>query len=131
VRSDLGERLLARRSRGFAVTEEDGGSTPPAPTVSALTSLFVLDLQRLFTRAKVVWADGHCNYGNVFASFEERYGADLDGRSTLLVTGDARNNYRDPGLEVPTPQFTWARWLGKSLVTMSWQLHQRPGAPRG
>jgi uncharacterized protein len=60
----------------------------------------VLDLQRLFTRAKVVWADGHSNYGNVFASFEERYGADLDARSTLLVMGDARNNYRDPGLEV-------------------------------
>jgi uncharacterized protein len=35
----------------------------------------------------------------VFATFEERYGADLDGRSTLLVMGDARNNYRDPGLE--------------------------------
>jgi uncharacterized protein with von Willebrand factor type A (vWA) domain len=59
----------------------------------------VLDLQRLFTRAKVVWADGHSNYGNVFAAFEERYGADLDARSTLLVMGDARNNYRDPGLE--------------------------------
>jgi uncharacterized protein with von Willebrand factor type A (vWA) domain len=59
----------------------------------------VLDLQRLFTRAKVVWADGHSNYGNVFATFEERYGADLDARSTLLVMGDARNNYRDPGLD--------------------------------
>ena len=33
----------------------------------------------------------------MFATFEERYGADLDGRSTLLVMGDARNNYRDPG----------------------------------
>jgi uncharacterized protein with von Willebrand factor type A (vWA) domain len=60
----------------------------------------VLDFQRLFTRAEVVWADGHSNYGNVFATFEERYGADLDGRSTLLIMGDARNNYRDPGLEV-------------------------------
>jgi uncharacterized protein with von Willebrand factor type A (vWA) domain len=59
----------------------------------------VLDLQRLFTRAKVVWADGHSNYGNVLASFEGRYGADLDGRSTLLIMGDARNNYRDPGIE--------------------------------
>jgi uncharacterized protein with von Willebrand factor type A (vWA) domain len=82
----------------------------------------VLDLQRLFVRAKVVWADGHSNYGNVFATFEERYGADLDGRSTLLIMGDARNNYRDPGLEVlgrlagrvrhlywlnPEPQHEW------------------------
>ena len=60
----------------------------------------MLDLQRLFTRANVVWADGHSNYGNVFATFEERYGADLDGRSTMLIMGDARNNYRDSGLEV-------------------------------
>jgi uncharacterized protein len=49
---------------------------------------------------KVVWADGNSNYGNVFATFEERYGADLDGRSTLLIMGGAWNNYRDPGLEV-------------------------------
>ena len=82
----------------------------------------VLDLQRLFVRAKVVWADGHSNYGNVFATFEEHYGADLDGRSTLLIMGDARNNYRDPGMEVlrrlagrvrhlywlnPEPQHEW------------------------
>jgi uncharacterized protein len=58
----------------------------------------------------------------VFATFEERYGADLDGRSTLLIMGDARNNYRDAGLEVlgrlagrvrhlywlnPEPQHEW------------------------
>ena len=39
----------------------------------------------------------------VFATFEERYGADLDGRSTLLVMGDAHNNYRDPA---------WRRFAG-------------------
>jgi uncharacterized protein len=60
----------------------------------------VLDLQRLFTRAKVVWADGHSNYGDVFATFEDRYGAGRSGRSPLLIMGAARNNYRDPGLEV-------------------------------
>jgi uncharacterized protein with von Willebrand factor type A (vWA) domain len=34
----------------------------------------------------------------VFAGFAERYGADIDA-STLIVMGDARNNYRDRGLE--------------------------------
>ena len=57
-----------------------------------------MDLRGAFARAKVVADDGHSDYGNVFRRFAERYGGDVDGRSTLLVMGDARNNYRDPGL---------------------------------
>jgi uncharacterized protein len=59
-----------------------------------------MDLRGAFARAKVVWDDGHSDYGNVFRRFAERYGADVDARSTLIVMGDARNNYREPGLEV-------------------------------
>jgi uncharacterized protein len=58
-----------------------------------------MDLRGAFARAKVVAHDGHSDYGNVFRRFAERYGGDVDGRSTLIVMGDARNNYRDPGLE--------------------------------
>jgi uncharacterized protein len=58
-----------------------------------------MDLRGAFARARVVAADGHSDYGSVFARFAERYGADVDARSTLLVMGDARNNYRRPGLE--------------------------------
>jgi uncharacterized protein len=58
-----------------------------------------MDLRGAFARAKLVAADGHSDYGNVFRRFVERYGADVDARSTLIVMGDARNNYRDPGLE--------------------------------
>jgi len=58
-----------------------------------------MDLRGAFARARVVAADGHSDYGSVFAGFAERYGADVDARSTLIVMGDARNNYRDPGLE--------------------------------
>jgi len=57
-----------------------------------------IDLRNAFARARVVWADGHSDYGNVFERFTERYGPDLDARSTLIVMGDARGNYRDPGL---------------------------------
>ena len=42
--------------------------------------------------------DGHSHYGNVFRRFAERYGGDIDARSTVIVMGDARNNYREPGL---------------------------------
>ena len=58
-----------------------------------------MDLRGAFARAKVVADDGHSDYGNVFRRFAERYGGDVDSRSTLIVMGDARNNYRDPGLE--------------------------------
>jgi uncharacterized protein len=58
-----------------------------------------MDLRGAFARARVVAADGHSDYGSVFAGFAERYGADIDARSTLIVMGDARNNYRRPGLE--------------------------------
>jgi uncharacterized protein with von Willebrand factor type A (vWA) domain len=58
-----------------------------------------MDLRGAFARARVVAADGHSDYGSVFAGFADRYGADIDARSTLIVMGDARNNYRRPGLE--------------------------------
>lgn len=57
-----------------------------------------MDLRGAFARARVVWADGHSDHGNVFSRFAELYGADLDARSTLVIMGDARNNYREPGL---------------------------------
>jgi len=58
-----------------------------------------LDARHLLHRAKVVWEDGHSNYGNVFGHFWETYGgAALEPRTTLIITGDARNNYREPGI---------------------------------
>ena len=57
-----------------------------------------MDLRCAFARAMVVAADGHSDYGSVFRRFAERYGGDVDARSTLIVMGDARNNYREPGL---------------------------------
>jgi uncharacterized protein with von Willebrand factor type A (vWA) domain len=58
-----------------------------------------LDLRATFARAEVVAGDGHSHYGQVLERFAERYGADVDGRSTLIVMGDARGNYRNPGVE--------------------------------
>jgi len=48
----------------------------------------------------VIWGDGHSDCGNAFRRFWHMYGhADLDPRTTLIITGDGRNNYRDAGLE--------------------------------
>jgi uncharacterized protein len=58
-----------------------------------------LDLRATFARAQVVADDGHSHYGQVLERFTERYGTEVDSRSTLIVMGDARANYRDPGVE--------------------------------
>lgn len=57
--------------------------------------------RNLLYGSDVVSADGHSDYGTVFERFWHLYGhADLDPRSTLIITGDARNNYRDSGAEI-------------------------------
>jgi uncharacterized protein with von Willebrand factor type A (vWA) domain len=53
-------------------------------------------LQRVTTEAEVVWLDGHSDYGNSLETFNTRYGRQLTPRTTVIVTGDARNNYRPP-----------------------------------
>ncbi|MDP9494848.1 MAG: VWA domain-containing protein [Actinomycetota bacterium] len=53
-------------------------------------------LQRVATEAEVVWLDGHSDYGNSLETFHRRYGPQLTPRTTVIVTGDARNNYRPP-----------------------------------
>ena len=59
-----------------------------------------LDARHLLARANLVWADGHSDYGHVFGRFWNVYGArTLGPRTTVIITGDARSNYRAPGLE--------------------------------
>jgi hypothetical protein len=53
-------------------------------------------LQRITTEAQVVWLDGHSDYGNSLETFFNRYGKQLTPRTTVIITGDARNNYRPP-----------------------------------
>jgi uncharacterized protein with von Willebrand factor type A (vWA) domain len=61
---------------------------------------FVEALGRIATEAEAVWLDGHSDYGNSLARFEERFGAEITPRTTLIITGDARNNYRPPRPEL-------------------------------
>lgn len=55
-------------------------------------------LRQLNTEARVVGADGHSDYGRVFDSFVERWGSQLNARTTVLLLGDARNNYHSSGV---------------------------------
>ena len=50
-------------------------------------------IHRVNTEADVVWVDGHSDYGHAFEVFWERYGKGVGPKTTVLLLGDARNNY--------------------------------------
>jgi uncharacterized protein with von Willebrand factor type A (vWA) domain len=58
-----------------------------------------LEVRHVLYRADVIDDDGHSDYGAVFERFRDQHGSAIDGRSTIIVTGDARSNYNEPRLE--------------------------------
>ncbi len=51
-------------------------------------------LETVTNEAGVVHLDGHSDYGRSLNQFWERYGGIVTSRSTVIIAGDARNNYR-------------------------------------
>jgi uncharacterized protein with von Willebrand factor type A (vWA) domain len=77
-------------------------------------------LERVATEAEVVWLDGHSDYGNSLENFVRRYGSQLTPRTTVIITGDARNNYRPPRDKVLAEVARMARavvWLNPEPST--------------
>ncbi len=52
---------------------------------------------RITTEADVVWVDGHSDYGHALTEFDRRWGDEVTSRATVLLLGDARNNYHASG----------------------------------
>ncbi|HEX6236504.1 MAG TPA: VWA domain-containing protein [Acidimicrobiales bacterium] len=50
-------------------------------------------VHRVNTEADVIWVDGHSDYGHAFEVFWSRWGRDVGPKTTVLLLGDARNNY--------------------------------------
>jgi uncharacterized protein len=50
-------------------------------------------VHRVNTEADVVWVDGHSDYGHALEVFWQRWGREVGPKTTVLVLGDARNNY--------------------------------------
>jgi uncharacterized protein len=48
---------------------------------------------RINTEADVIWVDGHSDYGHALTEFHRRWGDQVTSRSSVLILGDARNNY--------------------------------------
>ncbi|MGB3412887.1 MAG: VWA domain-containing protein [Microthrixaceae bacterium] len=54
----------------------------------------ILDaIHRVNSEADVVWVDGHSDYGHAFEVFWQKYGQDVTSKATVIILGDARNNY--------------------------------------
>jgi len=51
-------------------------------------------MAKVATEAELVWFDGHSDYGHAFEVFAEKYPDAVGPKTSLLVLGDARNNYR-------------------------------------
>ncbi|MDQ3972962.1 MAG: VWA domain-containing protein, partial [Actinomycetota bacterium] len=56
-------------------------------------------LARIDAEADVVALDGQSWYGNCLRQFWQRAGRELAPRTTVIVVGDARNNFRSTGVE--------------------------------
>jgi uncharacterized protein with von Willebrand factor type A (vWA) domain len=50
-------------------------------------------IHRINTEADVVWVDGHSDYGHALSVFWDRWGDEITPRASVLLLGDARNNY--------------------------------------
>jgi hypothetical protein len=50
-------------------------------------------IHRINTEADVVWVDGHSDYGHALSVFWDRWGDEISPRASVLLLGDARNNY--------------------------------------
>ena len=55
---------------------------------------------RIGREADVVGYDGHSDYGTAFEVFADRWASAVGPRTSLLVLGDGRTNYRPPGMPV-------------------------------
>ena len=53
-------------------------------------------IHRVNSEADVVWVDGHSDYGHALEVFWKNYAHDVGPKTSVLILGDARNNYHAP-----------------------------------
>jgi hypothetical protein len=50
-------------------------------------------VQRVNTEADVIWVDGHSDYGHAFETWHQRHFHEITPKTSIILLGDARNNY--------------------------------------
>lgn len=60
------------------------------------------NVKHLIARSRDISRDGHSDHAKAFDMFYRKYGGSLTGTTTVIFTGDGRNNYRvdDAGLAI-------------------------------
>ena len=54
-------------------------------------------IHRVNTESDVIWVDGHSDYGHALGVFWDNYSRTCGPKTTVLILGDARNNYHATG----------------------------------
>ena len=85
TRCRASSRRCGRGCSSTASTRSRGSSTRPTSIGEAI--------QRVNTEADVVWVDGHSDYGHAFEVWHERHIREVTQKSSIILLGDARNNY--------------------------------------
>lgn len=57
------------------------------------------------------WGQGSTDYGRSLLDFAELALNDIDSRTTVIILGDARSNYGDPGSEIMKKIYERAKWV--------------------
>lgn len=50
-------------------------------------------IHKVNTEADVVWVDGHSDYGHAIEVFHQRHAHEVTPKTSIILLGDARNNY--------------------------------------
>ena len=66
-------------------------------------------MQRVLREADLVAFDGHSDYGGSLGGFAEHWGEAITSKTSLLILGDGRTNYRDPTSRCCGG---WSAWRG-------------------
>jgi uncharacterized protein len=77
-------------------------------------------IHRVNTDADVVWVDGHSDYGHAFETFFDRHHLEVTPKSSIIMLGDARNNYHAS-----------QNWVLKELQQRARHLYWLNPEPRG
>jgi uncharacterized protein with von Willebrand factor type A (vWA) domain len=77
-------------------------------------------IHRVNTEADVVWVDGHSDYGHALEVFHERHYLEVTPKTSLILLGDARNNYHAS-----------QNWILKELQQRARHVYWLDPEPRG
>jgi len=76
-------------------------------------------VHRVNTEADVVWVDGHSDYGHALGVFWEKFGKEIGPRTSIMILGDARNNYHAS-----------ESWIVKAMADKARAIHWLNPEPR-